>query len=243
MDKQILFKKFHSLLEYIQNPALIRARFQRLPMEFVRILLELKMLLPKVDNIFDIGAASGNFVLGAHFVFPEAKIFAFEPLPEKAEILRKIFKDKKIAGEVYNLALASSRGESAFMRMKYSNLSSIYEPDRDLINLFGDRANYEKIKVTTERFDSIFELDASDVSFAKIDVQGYELEVLKGMGGELSKIQGVMLEVNFDRFYIGQPSFVELIEYLYMYGFKRFYQIDKRIVNGKISWCDLVFFR
>lgn len=243
MFKKVFLKKIHSLLDYIENPLLMEARFKRIPMEFVRMLFEIKTFLPEVHNVFDIGAASGNFVLAVHFVYPKSNIFAFEPLPEKVEILQEIFSRQKISGRVYNLALASSQGETFFTRTKYTNLSSILEPDQDLINLFGDRANYEKIKVVKKRFDSIFELDANSVNFAKIDVQGYELEVLKGMGEELSKIQGVMLEVNFDRFYIGQPSYFELIEYLYYAGFKRFYQIDKIVVNGKVSWCDLVFFR
>jgi len=101
----------------------------------------------------------------------------------------------------------------------------------------------KKIIVTKKRFDNVFNLDANSVNFAKLDVQGYELEVLKGMGEELDKLQGIMLEINFDRFYVGQASYIEIMRYLHDHGFKRFYQVDKVIIKGKISWCDMVFFR
>lgn len=238
--RHMLVRKVRSLLDYIENPALIAARVKKYPMEFVRILFEIKKFLPYINNIFDIGAATGNC---AHFVFPEANIFAFEPLPEKVDILKKIYERHKISGEVYNFALASEEGNANFLQMEYTNLSSILEPDEGLFDLFGKKASYEKIIVTKKRFDNAFNLDANSINFAKLDVQGYELEVLKGMGGELDKLQGIMLEVNFDRFYVGQASYIEIMRYLHDHGFKRFYQVDKVIIKGKVSWCDLVFFR
>jgi hypothetical protein len=52
-----------------------------------------------------------------------------------------------------------------------------------------------------------------------------------------------MLEVNFDRFYVGQANYIEIMRYLHDHGFKRFYQVDEVIIKGKVSWCDMVFFR
>ncbi len=55
--------------------------------------------------------------------------------------------------------------------------------------------------------------------FAKIDVQGHELAVVRGGRETLSQCERVMLECNFATLYQGQPTFDELSEELHSLGF------------------------
>ena len=122
-------------------------------------------------------------------------------------------------------------------------MSSFLEPDAKLTLLFEERAQFNEITVQQDLFDNIFELKPGETNLVKIDTQGYELEVLKGMVNNLKHVNAVLCEVNFDNLYKGQPSYRDLVSLLYEYEFRRFYQVDKAVVNGNVSWCDLVFLK
>ena len=49
---------------------------------------------------------------------------------------------------------------------------------------------------------------------AKIDVQGYELQVLKGASILLKKIKYLIVEVSDNEIYSGQSIYVEILDYL-----------------------------
>ena len=239
----MFLNKFKRVLEYASNKELLIARLKKLPISFFEDLLELKRILPVIDNIFDIGANDGEFTIAANYVYPKSKIYCFEPLPEKAKKLKEIYAINRVMGEIYDIALSSSKGRAVFYQYKYDRLSSFLTPGTKLKQLFGDRSQFNEITVQKDLFDNIFELKQNEKTLVKIDTQGSELDVLKGMVKNLKYINAILCEVNFDNLYMGQTSFIELISFLYEYEFRRFYQLDKAVVNGTVSWCDLVFMK
>tara|TARA_A100001201_G_scaffold8941_2_gene13492 strand:- start:1111 stop:1752 length:642 start_codon:yes stop_codon:yes gene_type:complete len=81
-----------------------------------------------------------------------------------------------------------------------------------------------KESINVKRFDSFIEenkVDTSEHNFLNMDVQGYELEVLKGMGEELEKIQLIIAEVNRDEMYEGCPMIEDIDDYVKEFGFER----------------------
>ena len=81
-----------------------------------------------------------------------------------------------------------------------------------------------KESINVKRFDKFIEKNEVDISnhnFLNIDVQGYELEVLKGMGEELNKIQLIIAEVNRDEVYEGCPMIEDIDAYVKEFGFER----------------------
>jgi len=54
----------------------------------------------------------------------------------------------------------------------------------------------------------------------KLDLQGYELEALKGATKTLQQCSHVLLETVFDKEYEGEPLFEELWSYLREQGFR-----------------------
>ena len=81
-----------------------------------------------------------------------------------------------------------------------------------------------KESINVKRFDKFAEenqLDVSEHNLLNVDVQGYELEVLKGMGDKLNNIQLVIAEVNRDEVYEDCPMIEEIDSYLEGFGFKR----------------------
>jgi hypothetical protein len=52
-----------------------------------------------------------------------------------------------------------------------------------------------------------------------VDVQGFELEVLQGLGSRLDGVIAVELEAQFDEMYRGQATFQHVYEWLFARGF------------------------
>ena len=92
---------------------------------------------------------------------------------------------------------------------------------------FGTHATtYPTIKfdtdqiITTVRLDEIIK-DSDDISFVNLDIQGAELEALKGLGSKLHKVRWIYSEVNKKEVYEGCAKIEEIDEYLNDFAFKR----------------------
>ena len=77
----------------------------------------------------------------------------------------------------------------------------------------------------------IFNKEIIKPILVKIDVQGYELEVLKGLDETLSKVDYLLIEVSENEMYINQPKSDEIIEYLE----NRNFHIAKQSAQSKID--------
>lgn len=142
----------------------------------------------------------------------------FEPLQKNYSVLRKNI-DLKF--ECLRTALGNSVGEIE-MNVEEANegmSSSVLQPGLHL-------SQYPHIKFTSKELVPMTKLDLinfdrSNFNLLNIDVQGYELEVLKGSSETLKTIDYIICEVNNDEVYIGCAKVNELDEYLGTYGFKR----------------------
>jgi hypothetical protein len=85
------------------------------------------------------------------------------------------------------------------------------------------------------RLDDFIE-DATDYNFINIDVQGYELEVMKGASRILEGIDYIMSEVNRDEVYINCPKVEELDYFLSKFGFSR----EETTWDG-LTWGDALY--
>lgn len=84
------------------------------------------------------------------------------------------------------------------------------------------------------------------IDLLKIDVQGYELEVLKGASLMLSsgRIRVIVLEVNFAPLYERQASFEEISTFLQSNGFHLSCLYDFAFSTRKeLMWCEALFCR
>ena len=82
------------------------------------------------------------------------------------------------------------------------------------------------------------------IDFLKIDVQGYELEVLKGSARSLLDVAVIYIEVSFVELYKQQPLFFDIHAFLTKFGFKLFnlYELSSS-TTGRLLWCDAVYIR
>ena len=172
-----------------------------------------------LKTIIDIGANKGQFSLIAKNFFPNANIFAFEPLTRPYEKFIKIF--NKIENvKIYKYAIGTFDDEVMMNISKREDSSSILEigPLQKKIFQGTDKVNEEKIYVSP--IDKMLEINKiHNPSLLKIDVQGYELEVLKGCKNILDKIDHIYCECSFIELYKNQAIYSQVCEWLYDYNF------------------------
>jgi FkbM family methyltransferase len=146
------------------------------------------------------------------------EIILFEPLGECFEILqRKIFDlNANIAG--YQVALGSSPGTAEmYISDNQMQSSSILKPKVHLTHHPHVKFNgTEEVEV-----DMLDNFDTKDYNFLNMDVQGYELEVLKGGTETLKHVDYVYCEVNRDELYEGNAYIRDIDDFLSKYDMIR----------------------
>jgi len=169
---------------------------------------------------------NGSIVIGAHYGQEnsdfvkyniENKLF-FEPLPHVFEIL----KDKVKDGILVNKAIGNENTK-IMMYVERSNdgqSSSILKPINHTIQ-FPWITFDEKIEVEMIKLDDYLIEDSYNYNYLQIDVQGYELEVLKGSIKTLNYIDYIVVEVNNDEVYENCARIDQLDMFLMDFGFAR----------------------
>jgi len=139
------------------------------------------------DDLFvDIGANIGSYtVLAAGHV--GASVVSVEPVPKTFEHLRNNISINQVANKVvaYNLALGNEKGQISFT----STL--------DTMNHVATASEANTIEVPVDTLDAIMEKEKEPV-LLKIDVEGFETNVLKGASQTLSRknLKAIIIELN-----------------------------------------------
>lgn len=197
---------------------------------------------PTINSVIDVGANQGQFALATVAKFPQAVVYSFEPLPEIYPVLVQNVKQQKHI-KTFNLALGSTSGTINFYKNSFSHASSALPiSDFQRTNIAGVN-NTELIEVQVERLDvisSTFSLPAPVL--LKIDVQGFEKEVLLGSEELLAKIDYLVFETSFTPMYDGEPTFDEMHEYVKKLGFEQVAPVGVQQTNTlKILQLDLLY--
>jgi len=102
------------------------------------------------------------------------------------------------------------------------------------------------INVYTDTLDNFInrkEIIIKGYTLLKLDVQGSELNVLKGATNELNNINAIQLELSFMPFYEGQATIEEIVRFLKPFGFSSFMQTEPVIQNHKLLYSDFIFIK
>jgi FkbM family methyltransferase len=168
-----------------------------------------------INLVLDVGASEGHYALELRKMGYEGRIMSFEPLSLSFMILQKKSKlDPFWVCE--QLAIGDYDGEAEINvsgRMTSSSLLPILPLH---INTCPESTYISKEKVRVAKIDSLAEklINHGDKIFLKVDVQGYEKQVLKGAEKVMAYVWAVELELSFLPLYDGAPLACEMLDYL-----------------------------
>jgi FkbM family methyltransferase len=166
------------------------------------------------------------------------KITLIEALPEKAKLLKNNYATHENV-EIFEFAASDRSGEFVtFYPLNYGS-SSLLKPNLDsLREIFPDFTEMESIKVQTLKLDDIG-ISSADQILLIIDVQGAELQVLKGAVSALGKTLLIKVEVSTVEYYEGQSYQSQIEQFLESHNFVK---ISQRISNT-LGQGDAIFAR
>lgn len=173
----------------------------------------------KVETFIDVGAYTGQVSKAIRHMFPHATIYAFEPVVDNYNAIKKCIAPNNFFLE--NTAISNNVGKSKFFINNSSPASSLLHINPKYRNIYPSLSHEDKIEVKTTTLDSYFKSKKlKHLIFLKIDVQGAEQLILQGAVETLGSVDIIHIETAFDELYEKQASFTQIYEFLIRKGFK-----------------------
>jgi FkbM family methyltransferase len=195
---------------------------------FIRILRH-KNMTPR--TVIDIGVAFGTDWL--YKGFPKAKFHLVDPSRESLPHMRAW--TEKLNADTYNFALGESEGDMELAVRETIEHATLL---RDLTS--PDLV--ERYKVPVRRYDQVF-ANIERPALCKIDVEGAEIMVLRGMGEEIRSLDAIVLETSMNSLYQGGAEFKDVVSFMAEKDFS-FFDIGgicRRPFDGALHQIDAIF--
>ena len=197
-----------------------------------------------VRTVVDVGANRGQFTLLARHCFPEARIIAVEPLAAPAARFRRVF-GREPQVTLHQTALGPASGEATMHVSGRDDSSSLLVISSKQGDLFPGTAETGRETVRVGRLSELIDRGGLErPALLKLDVQGFELEALKGSEDLLEQFDWIYAECSFIELYEGQALADEVICWLRDRGY-RIFSVDhlSRDREGRAVQADILFGR
>lgn len=198
-----------------------------------------------IRTVLDIGANVGEFTAIFAELFPEATIYAFEPLPDCYAALEKVASRYNKVRPL-NVAVGAEESVCTMYKSSWAPASSIRKMDDLHKENYPHSAKSEPIEVSVRSLDRIFDHTRLEEGIlVKIDVQGFEDEVIRGGLNVLKKASIIVIESSFKRLYHEEPMFNGIYSLLYPLGFEYKGSLKQSICKDDESFlqADCIFMK
>lgn len=202
-----------------------------------------ELLGGKADIIFDVGANYGNIIKEYKKYFPGATIYAFEPFPEVFRHLKEL-SDNLENVHAFDRAVTDKSGSRIFYVNEHADTNSLYKSQEIGISSDEMAKNKSSMEVPATSIDDFCAQNNIDrIDILKMDIQGGELDALKGAASLLhkKKIALVYAEAFFVPQYQDQPLFQDIMVYLDKMGYQLQDIYNPFYGKGSLVWCDAIF--
>jgi len=186
------------------------------------VVQEMRNLLKRGDTFIDVGASIGYlsaFAMG--FVGRSGEVHSFEPLPQYYKhLIRLASANKAYTIKVNQCALGDREGTATIQVTTIPNLGASFM----IPGLRRKRTVEGRLLVPVRRLDRYIEEEAlKEISVIKIDVEGFEFPVLKGLSGYLEQSKNppsIICEIMPAAYSLMNHTLGELAEYMGQYGYQ-----------------------
>ena len=195
-----------------------------------------------IEKIVDIGAHKGEFLESMLKIEKVNSFYAFEPQKNIFKVLNEKFSDNKKV-TLFNYAMDKEITNKRLKVNKLSMTSSLAElNEKSLYLKFKNfltlaKSNFEdEYEVQTNTVDKIFGDISLQKALLKIDVEGFEINVIKGSKMKLKEIPYILLENQFGNHYKNN-NFNDIIRLLSEQNFT----ICKKFLFPTLHYQDVLF--
>jgi FkbM family methyltransferase len=173
-----------------------------------------KVLSADLSTVVDIGANRGQFALAARRWAFNANVTSFEPLSKAADIFRCVFRsDPKVT--FHQTAIGVCTGKTTIHISAQDDSSSLLPISSTQERLFpGTGAIRTELVEIGPLSNYVTSEEIIPPAMLKLDVQGYELEALRGCEDLLDRFDYVYVECSFMELYSGQPLADDIVAWL-----------------------------
>ncbi len=201
-----------------------------------------KNLEHKLTTLIDVGAHKGETILDFLNYFEFINIYSFEAsnktfndLKLRLKKIKKRFNSTNI--EIFNFGVGNSNKKNIFYEQLDSNSSTFNIIDKDssyfkrknkiLSFFFLNNDNiFNKTEVLQIKLgEFIKRKNINSIDILKIDTEGYEFEVIKGLEQEIKKIKFIYFEHHYDNMIKKNYKYSDIHNYLRINGFSKVFKI------------------
>lgn len=207
-------------------------------MEYLLEDLKARGFIP--NAIIDVGANKGSWSKSTQFIFPEARFLLIEPQLEMEEPLHKIC--SQYPQMQYVLAGAGPENTEMVLTVWKDLLgSSLLPPTEEGLQNSGQQRTIPIVTI-----DSLLQqLQFPLPQLVKLDIQGFELEALKGASSLFGKTEVFILEVSLIPFdnHPDLPLLYDVVHFMQQRGYVTydFAGFGRRPFDGALGQCDICF--
>ena len=197
----------------------------------------------KIDGVIDVGANRGQFTLACRLALPAVPVVAFEPIPTEAATFRRVHGWSPLV-RLIEAAAGERQGTAVLHLSKSADSSSLLPIGRRQVEFFGDTVEIGTINVPVQRLDdNVVGWFGRTRQLLKLDVQGFELSVLRGAVETLKRCAYVYAECSEVALYDGQALRTEVEGFLKTQGFIGQGRFNEQWHAGQLIQADYLFRR
>ncbi len=179
--------------------------------------------------VFDVGANIGDYTSAGAEFFPNSKFFCFEPSSSAFSVLSKRFRQENV--RLFQIGLGEkAQTANLYSDKKGSGLGSLYK--RKLGHAGIDFSQKEKVRILT--LDQVCRQEqVKRIDLLKLDVEGHELDVLKGARHMLQSGSIKFIQFEFGGCNLDSRTYFKDLYYLLSPQYEIFRIVQDELVRMK----------
>jgi FkbM family methyltransferase len=201
-----------------------------------------RLQVSRVNLVVDVGANRGDFSLAASMVYPGAQVMLVEPLPKLQPELERRCARRNGRWRLATCALGSRAGSATLhVDPNFDAIGSLLEFSEEYLEANPLARPNQSLTCTVRTLDELCaEQGIQTIDLLKIDVEGFEFEVLQGAARMLHATTALIIELSLVRRGGGSEALTRMLEVLSAAGL-RLVELYPSLFSKEAPWLPVEF--